>query len=211
MATVTDWVSFSALALIASAVGINTARGTLPDWLRAKFLLEQPPPAVIGIPENIGAPFPPPTTPIPPMNPNPGGGGGRYADPAPGARLISGFGACRTGITCSGPCCRRHKGIDLAAASGTPVYSIAPGRVSSVFNQSGSCGLGVTIRHGDGSEALYCHLSSRMVSRGQTIPAAGVPVGRVGNTGNATGTTPHLHFEIRTGGRSVDPTRLIGR
>lgn len=210
MATVTDWVSSSALALIGAAVGINTARGTLPEWLRAKFLLEQPPPAVVGIPETIGPSMPPPKTPVSPTNPNPGGGGGQYADPLPSGSLISEFGACRSGITCSGACCRKHKGIDLAAPAGTPVYAIAPGKVASTFNQQKACGRGVIVRHDDGTEALYCHLSSITTRVGLRVQQ-GTPVGRVGNTGNATGTTPHLHFEIRRGGRSVDPTRLIGR
>ncbi len=211
MATATDWVASSALALIAAAVGINIARGTLPEWLRAKFLLTAVPPLVpvVGASETSLGFIEGRAIEGPVFNPNPGSSR-RYSDPFPTGRLISGWWDCRTGITCSGPCCRRHKGIDLAGPSGTPVYSIAPGRIIAAGTGSGGCGLRVNIANDDGTRAVYCHLSATMVAAGDRI-ARGIAVGRVGTTGNATGTTPHLHFEIHIGGQAVDPTRLIGR
>lgn len=60
----------------------------------------------------------------------------------------------------------------------------------------------IIIRHADGSETLYAHLSAIYVSLGQTV-AQGEPVGAIGCTGWCTG--PHLHFEVRIGGVPVDP------
>lgn len=208
-ASVTDWVSASVLTLLAAAVGINVARGTFPDWLRAKFLLTAGLPAFVGLPADPGEGLTP-KTPIPDTNLNPNSSQ-RYADPLPSGSLMSGWGACRSGLTCSAPCCRRHKGIDLGAPSGTPVLSIAAGRVSAAGTGSGGCGLRVSVTHDDGSRAVYCHLSAVGTSRGARIAGPGVVVGRVGNTGNATRSSPHLHFELHIGGRAVDPTRLIGR
>ena len=209
MASVTEWVSVSALTLIATAAGINVARGTFRPWVRAKFLLTAATPSVVVITNNPGQGLTP-VTPISPANINPDSSR-RYSDPLPGGRLISAFGVCRTGLTCTGPCCRRHKGIDIAAPTGTPVLAVATGRVAAAGSVgSGGCGLRVRVNNSDGSKALYCHLSSVMVSTGNAT-TAGVPVGRVGNTGNATNTTPHLHFELHIAGRAVDPTRLVGR
>lgn len=96
---------------------------------------------------------------------------------------------------------RFHGGIDIAAAYGREVPTAAPGRV--VFaGEQGAYGLLVTVAHADGVTTRYAHLSSVDVKVGQELAASQV-VGRVGQTGRATG--PHLHFEVLVDGRRVDP------
>lgn len=100
----------------------------------------------------------------------------------------------------------KHKGIDLAAPTGTPVYAAAPGTVSAagygVLDKS--YGNEVFIKHSDGSYTNYAHLSKINVRKGQHVKAGQV-IGRCGSTGNSTG--PHLHFEIHKGEKwnRVDP------
>lgn len=102
--------------------------------------------------------------------------------------ISSNFGARRRG----GP----HKGIDLAANSGTPLVAVLASRVVDVV-RGGWMGRGVIIRDASGNEWWYAHLSSSNVERGESL-AAGQVLGRVGCTGNCTG--PHLHFEYHPGG-----------
>ena len=66
----------------------------------------------------------------------------------------------------------------------------------------------VVVRHGDGSETAYAHLSAFDVRVGDTV-AQGQQLGRVGNTGRSFG--PHLHFEVRVGGQAQDPLRHLPR
>lgn len=97
-----------------------------------------------------------------------------------------------------------HHGMDLAAPEGTPVSAASAGKVTFSGTKSGFGEVVEVTTAATGSAAtqIYAHLSQRAVSIGQTI-AAGDKVGEVGQTGAATG--PHLHFEVREGGRSVDP------
>jgi peptidoglycan hydrolase-like protein with peptidoglycan-binding domain len=94
-----------------------------------------------------------------------------------------------------------HPGIDLAAPTGTPVYAARSGEVvwAGPFDGYGYL---VTIAHGEGERSMYAHLSRIDVSVGVRV-GQGVRVGAVGATGEATG--PHLHFEVRVRGASVDP------
>jgi len=94
-----------------------------------------------------------------------------------------------------------HSGIDLGAPTGTPIAAAASGQIVLV-SAGGGYGNYVVIRHDDGSETLYAHLSQTYVVQGQWV-AQGEAVGAVGATGWATG--PHLHFEVRVGGAAVDP------
>jgi murein DD-endopeptidase MepM/ murein hydrolase activator NlpD len=94
-----------------------------------------------------------------------------------------------------------HSGIDLAAASGTPVAATLPGIVTVIVSATGY-GLHVIIDHGGGLSSLYGHLDTVVVASGDDV-AAGQIIGTVGSTGNATG--PHLHFEIRRDGIAEDP------
>ena len=99
---------------------------------------------------------------------------------------------------------RPHLGTDYAAPRGTPVQAVAAGKV--VFSgRSGGSGNMVRIRHANGYETYYLHLSRRLARAGQTVKQ-GQRVGLVGSTGLATG--PHLDFRIRKSGRFVNFERL---
>jgi murein DD-endopeptidase MepM/ murein hydrolase activator NlpD len=94
-----------------------------------------------------------------------------------------------------------YNGVDIAAQSGTPVLASADGEVIVARNGGWNGGYGsyVVIRHGNGSQTLYAHESSVIVSVGQSV-IQGQVIGYVGRTGKATG--PHVHFEIRNGIRN---------
>ncbi len=95
-----------------------------------------------------------------------------------------------------------HTGLDFAAPMGTRVGAVLPGEVVSA-SYAGAYGRQVIIRHEDGTETTYCHMSEFTVSAGDTV-AAGEQVGSVGATGNTTG--PHLHLEVLPGGGDpIDP------
>ena len=100
---------------------------------------------------------------------------------------------------------RWHSGIDLPAPLGTPVYSARSGEVVWAGWRDGY-GFLVTVAHGHGERSMYAHLSRIDVRVGVWV-GAGVRVGLVGATGDATG--PHLHFEVRIHGACVDPLRAL--
>jgi murein DD-endopeptidase MepM/ murein hydrolase activator NlpD len=95
-----------------------------------------------------------------------------------------------------------HLGIDIAAATGAPVYAADSGVVVYAAGIGGGYGLMVMIDHGNGFHTLYAHNSSIVARCGQGI-AKGQVIAYAGSTGNSTG--PHLHFEIRYGGMFVNP------
>jgi len=94
-----------------------------------------------------------------------------------------------------------HEGLDIAASYGTAVGAAAGGKVT-FAGWNGGYGRLVIIDHGDGVETRYGHLSSIAVSTGQYV-SSGETIGYVGQSGDATG--PHLHFEMRKNGKTVDP------
>ena len=99
-----------------------------------------------------------------------------------------------------------HNGVDYAAASGTPVYAVAPGTVRSV-GDGGPCGNMVQLQHDRGLVSAYCHFSrfaAKLVA-GQKVNARQL-VGYVGRTGRATG--PHLHFAMKRNDVFFDPLTL---
>lgn len=96
---------------------------------------------------------------------------------------------------------RFHSGIDISANEGATIIAADSGTVS-VATYSSSYGNYVTIYHSNGTYTLYAHMSSLAVSAGQTV-SQGDTIGYAGSTGWATG--PHLHFEIRSNGGTVDP------
>jgi peptidoglycan LD-endopeptidase LytH len=117
--------------------------------------------------------------------------------------IRSGFGEARDGGA------RAHAGVDIFAPRGTPVVATAEGRVTQVA--SNPIG-GLVIWLADGHSGLtyyYAHLDEHRVRQGQWV-AAGDTIGTVGNTGNARGTSPHLHFGIYRPGRiALDPAQLL--
>lgn len=96
-----------------------------------------------------------------------------------------------------------HGGIDLAAPFGSPIYAAADGTVSQ--SGYGPYGLNVYTVSGD-STLIYGHMSRTAVVAGQSV-RRGQLLGEVGCTGVCTG--PHLHFELRLGGQTVDPLALL--
>ena len=98
---------------------------------------------------------------------------------------------------------KNHNGIDLAAEEGTPVYAIKDGAVYSAIENDAEFGNYIILSHDQGKmTSVYAHLSKIRVERYQYVKKGEV-IGYVGQTGMATG--PHLHFEIRQGGKAEDP------
>ena len=100
---------------------------------------------------------------------------------------------------------RWHSGIDIGAAAGATVIAADSGTVS-VATYSSSYGNYVMIYHSNGTYTLYAHMSSLAVTAGQSV-TKGDTIGYVGSTGWSTG--PHLHFEIRNSGGTIDPTQFF--
>jgi murein DD-endopeptidase MepM/ murein hydrolase activator NlpD len=95
-----------------------------------------------------------------------------------------------------------HRGLDIAAPIGTPIYASDGGTVISAGWNSGGYGQLIEIDHKNGYTTRYAHLNKISVKVGQEVPQ-GFRIGDMGTTGRSTG--PHLHFEIRKGGGAVDP------
>ncbi len=100
---------------------------------------------------------------------------------------------------------RHHNGVDLAAPHYSHVRAVLEGRVVFADSYAGFGKL-VTIKHADGYISLYGHLAEVSVNPGQKVNAGEI-IGRVGSTGLATG--PHLHFEWRQNGKSIDPLKVF--
>lgn len=96
---------------------------------------------------------------------------------------------------------RQHKGVDLAAPVGTPVYAPADGVVGRASWFS-SYGLFISLEHGGAMETRFGHLSRLNVAEGETVHKGDL-IGFVGTTGRSTG--PHLHYEVRVNGEAVNP------
>lgn len=100
---------------------------------------------------------------------------------------------------------RAHQGLDISLKTGDPIYATFDGKVR-FSKAAGNYGNLVIIRHNNGLETYYAHLSQRDVEVGDWV-VAGQQIGLGGSTGRSTG--PHLHFEVRYKGQSFDPERLI--
>jgi murein DD-endopeptidase MepM/ murein hydrolase activator NlpD len=100
---------------------------------------------------------------------------------------------------------RAHKGIDLAAPSGSPVYATADGIVAKAERYS-TYGNYIQIEHGGELQTRYAHLSGYAVQAGDRVHKGDL-IGYVGTTGRSTG--PHLHYEVRVAGEAVDPTPYL--
>jgi murein DD-endopeptidase MepM/ murein hydrolase activator NlpD len=100
---------------------------------------------------------------------------------------------------------RPHPGVDISAASGTPILATGRGVVTFVGTKAGY-GKTVEIDHGFGYVTLYAHAGSLNVKRGQRVERGDV-IGAVGQTGLAT--APHLHYEILLDGKPVNPAHYM--
>jgi murein DD-endopeptidase MepM/ murein hydrolase activator NlpD len=96
---------------------------------------------------------------------------------------------------------RAHQGVDYRAPTGAPVVAVASGIVV-LAGVNGGSGRMVHLRHANGFESQYLHLSSIAVRRGARVDQ-GALVGRVGSTGLATG--PHLHYALKKNGVNINP------
>ena len=99
---------------------------------------------------------------------------------------------------------RMHSGVDFKARHGTPIVAVTDGRVTGA-GRMGGCGNAVRLRHGNGVDTRYCHMSRIAVDRGQSV-RRGQVIGYVGSTGLSTG--PHLHYEMYRGGKAVNPASV---
>jgi murein DD-endopeptidase MepM/ murein hydrolase activator NlpD len=99
---------------------------------------------------------------------------------------------------------RAHEGVDYGAPTGTPIWAVGDGQVK-LAGWSGGCGKTVVLRHRNGYETVYCHLSGFAVSSGKPVSQKQI-IGYVGATGLATG--PHLHYAVKRGGRYMNPLQL---
>jgi peptidoglycan LD-endopeptidase LytH len=127
----------------------------------------------------------------------PAGGLPLQACPAPGSSFTDDFGAPRSGG-------RTHQGIDMLAPFGTPIHAAQSGRFEQNHNDLG--GIAALVYAANGDYTYYAHMEGYAgVGNGATI-SAGAVIGYVGNTGDAQGGPPHLHFEYHPGGGgAVDP------
>lgn len=101
---------------------------------------------------------------------------------------------------------RTHKGVDMRAAVGDTVYAAFTGKVRLTKFERGGYGFYVILRHDNGLETVYGHLTRFLVQPNQFVKA-GQPIALSGNTGRSTG--PHLHFETRFMGYAINPAAII--
>ena len=116
-----------------------------------------------------------------------------FCMPTPSRVVTSNFGS-RWG--------RSHKGLDIKVYIGDTIRAAFSGKVRIVRYEAGGYGNYVVIRHSNGLETIYGHLSKQLVSENETV-RAGEPIGLGGNTGRSTGS--HLHFESRLCGVALNP------
>lgn len=123
---------------------------------------------------------------------------GQFMHPLNGAGSISSQYGSRWGSY--------HRGIDIAAPAGTPVYASASGTVVYSGYNNGGYGKMIIIDHGNGYKTYYAHNSSLYVQVGQKV-SKGQNIAGVGSTGNSTGN--HVHFEIRKNDNPINPYNYI--
>ena len=126
-------------------------------------------------------------------------GTGQFAWPTPSTSLITSYYGTRVHPVYGSE--RFHSGVDIGAADGSAIIAADGGTVVTA-GWSGGYGNCIMIDHGNGYTTLYAHLSGYAVSSGQTV-SRGDTIGYVASTGVSTG--PHLHYEVRQGGGTVDP------
>jgi murein DD-endopeptidase MepM/ murein hydrolase activator NlpD len=128
----------------------------------------------------------------------------KFLDPSSGGTTTGTFGEWRGN--------RAHQGIDKAMRVGSDVFATAAG-VAEVANVPGYGNL-IIINHGRGTETRYAHLSKFLVKSGDVVAAGqriGLSGGEAGAPGAGNSTGPHLHYEVRRGGKPVNPGSNGGR
>ena len=101
---------------------------------------------------------------------------------------------------------RVHQGLDIKVQTGDTIYAAFDGKVRITSYQRRGYGHYVVVRHNNGIETLYAHLSKKLVKVNQNVKA-GDPIGLGGNTGRSSGS--HLHFETILMGKSIDPALMF--
>ena len=126
------------------------------------------------------------------------GGSGDYFWPVGGGYISDHFGGYRN-----------HKGLDIAAPYGTPIYAAESGTVTETgTGWNGGYGNAVKISHDDGNITYYAHMSSIAINYGDYV-VKGQLIGYVGSTGSSTGN--HLHFEVRAGSYYENPENYVSQ
>ena len=120
-----------------------------------------------------------------------------FAMPTPSRQITSNFGA-RWG--------RQHKGLDIKLNTGDTIVAAFSGKVRIVRYEAKGYGKYVVIRHPNGLETIYGHMSKHLVTENQEV-RAGEPIGLGGSTGRSTGS--HLHFETRLCGTALNPALMF--
>jgi len=101
-----------------------------------------------------------------------------------------------------------HEGVDIYADAGSAIVSPVAGTITSAgYNKTS--GHYVRLRGTDGIDYFFAHMQASSPWKQGTKVQAGIYVGAVGNTGNAAGTSPHLHFGMRKNGRAVKPNEFL--
>ena len=101
---------------------------------------------------------------------------------------------------------RQHKGLDIKVYIGDTIRAAFSGKVRIVRYEGGGYGKYIVIRHNNGLETIYGHMSAQLVAENQEV-RAGDPIGLGGNTGRSTGS--HLHFETRLCGIALNPALMF--
>ena len=122
-----------------------------------------------------------------------------FCMPTPSTRITSNYGY-RASFR------RQHKGIDVKVYIGDTIRSAFSGKVRIVDYERKGYGKYIVIRHPNGLETIYGHLSKHLVKENQIVHA-GEPIGLGGNTGRSTGS--HLHFETRFLGQAINPAEMF--
>lgn len=100
-----------------------------------------------------------------------------------------------------------HKGIDMRAPGGTPVYPMASGKVTNVGTDPMGGNI-VNVDHGNGIRTYYAHLGTITTRKGDIV-SNNTQIGTVGESGNARGTVPHCHFQVWVNGQITNPSKFF--
>lgn len=122
-----------------------------------------------------------------------------FSMPTPSRRITSHFGY-RASFG------RQHKGLDIKVYTGDTIYAAFSGKVRVVRYEAGGYGNYIVIRHNNGLETIYGHLSKQLVRENENV-RSGEPIGLGGSTGRSTGS--HLHFEVRFLGEAINPEHVF--